>query len=44
MAIFPFDPNRDHRIPRDEAVSLIQAFQTRASAGSLLAVAFNRSV
>lgn len=43
MAEFPFDPNRDHRISRDEAASLIEAFQTVASPGSLMAMAFNRS-
>ncbi|HJW73307.1 MAG TPA: hypothetical protein VJ486_10800 [Geothrix sp.] len=43
MADFPFDPNRDHRVSRDEAANLIQAFQVQASAGSLLATAFNRS-
>jgi hypothetical protein len=43
MPNFPFDPNRDHRIPREEAASLIQTFQIQASAESLFAMAFNRS-
>ncbi len=38
-----FDPTRDHRIPRKEAASLIQAFQAKAEAGTHRASAFNRS-
>lgn len=38
-----FDPTRDHRIPRKEAASLIQAFQAKAEAGAHRASAFNRS-
>lgn len=38
-----FDPTRDHRIPRKEAASLIQAFQAHADAGTHRASAFNRS-
>lgn len=38
-----FDPTRDHRIPREEAASLIQAFQAKAEAGAHRASAFNRS-
>ncbi len=38
-----FDPTRDHRIAREEAASLVQAFQSKAGAGELRASAFNRS-
>lgn len=38
-----FDPTRDHRISRDEASGLIQAFQAKASPGEHRASAFNRS-
>ena len=37
-----FDTTRDHRIPRAEAASLIQAFQAKAEAGAHRASAFNR--
>ena len=38
-----FDPTRDHRITREEAATLVQAFQSGAEAGDHLASAFNRS-
>lgn len=43
MPVYPFDPKRDHRISRDEAASLIQAFQAQASTTALRAMAFNQS-
>lgn len=43
MPTSPFDPTRDHRITRDEAISLVQDFQVQAVAGTHLASAFNRS-
>lgn len=38
-----FDTSRDHRIPREEAASLVQAFQSQAGADEHRASAFNRS-
>jgi hypothetical protein len=38
-----FDPRRDHRISREEAASLIQAFQAKAQAGTHRASTFNHS-
>jgi hypothetical protein len=38
-----FDASRDHRISREEASSLVQAFQARAGEGEHRASAFNRS-
>jgi hypothetical protein len=38
-----FDAHRDHRISREEAASLVQAFQSKAEAGEHRASAFNRS-
>lgn len=37
-----FDITRDHRIPKQEAASLVQAFQAKAEAGTHRASAFNR--
>jgi hypothetical protein len=38
-----FDPNRDHRISREAAASLVQAFHSSAKVGAHRATAFNRS-
>lgn len=43
MSTLPFDPARDHRISRETAASLIQAFQAQAPAGAHHASAFGRS-
>lgn len=43
MSTQAFDSARDHRIPRDEAAGLIQAFQSKAAPGEHLATVFNRS-
>jgi hypothetical protein len=42
VSIHPFDPNRDHRITREEAADLIQAFQVRAKEDAHRATAFSR--
>ncbi|MDE3032343.1 MAG: hypothetical protein KGI56_01640 [Acidobacteriota bacterium] len=38
-----FDPDRDHRISRDEASGLIRAHQAQAAPSAHKATAFNRS-
>ena len=43
MSTNPFDSTRDHRIPREEAASLVRNFHSRAETGSHRATAFNRS-
>lgn len=43
MSTEAFDANRDHRISREEAASLVQTFQSKAEAGEHRASAFNRS-
>ncbi|HCZ33911.1 MAG TPA: hypothetical protein DHV93_10945 [Holophagaceae bacterium] len=43
MSSLSFDASRDHRITREEAASLVQAFQSHAAAGEHRASAFNRS-
>lgn len=43
MSTSAFDPNCDHRITRDEAAGLVQAFQSGAKAGEHRSSAFNRS-
>ncbi len=43
MTTSAFDPHCDHRISRDEAASLVQAFQACAKRGDHRASAFNRS-
>ncbi|HEY3399770.1 MAG TPA: hypothetical protein VGK03_03990 [Geothrix sp.] len=43
MSTNPFDSTHDHRIPREEAASLIRNFHSRAETGAHRATAFNRS-
>lgn len=43
MTTNAFDPNRDHRITRGEAASLVQAFLSSAKTGDHRASAFNRN-
>jgi len=43
MSAKAFDPTRDHRIPREEAASLVRNFHAKAEAGAHRASAFNRS-
>lgn len=43
MTTAAFDPNRDHRISREEAARLVLNFQARTDAGDHYASAFNRS-
>lgn len=43
MSTEAFDATRDHRIHREEAASLVRAFQSSAEAGEHRASAFNRS-
>ncbi len=43
MTTNAFDPNRDHRISREEAASLVRAFHPSAKVGEHRATAFNRS-
>lgn len=43
VSSLPFDASRDHRITREEAASLVQAFQSQAGADEHRASAFNRS-
>jgi hypothetical protein len=38
-----FDPTRDHRITREEAIGLVQTFHAQAGAGAHRASAFNRN-
>ena len=43
MSTEAFDANRDHRISREEAASLVQTFQSRAGAGEHRSSTFNRA-
>jgi hypothetical protein len=43
VPIHAFDPKRDHRITREEAVSLVHNFQAHAKEDAHRASAFNRS-